>query len=58
MILPILGGSGTHFGTTKAYIWDKRWLEIFETIINQLSGVENMGIGTKMNVLVLLVSEI
>ena len=58
VLLPILGGSGTHFETTRAKLWGNQCLKMFETIINELSGVENGRIGTKMSILALLVSEI
>jgi hypothetical protein len=54
VILPISVNFGTHFGTPRG----NQCLKMVETIINELSGVENGRIGTKMSVLGLLVYEI
>ena len=58
VILPILGGFGANFGTSRAQFWVNQWLRMFETFINGLIGLENSGIGTKISIIALLVSEI
>ena len=57
-ILHFLGKFGANFGTPRAQFWGNLWVIMFETITTGLSGVENGGIGTKMSILALLVSEI
>ena len=53
-----MGGFWANFGVPRAQFGGNHYLGMFETIVNELSGTENRGIGTRIKVLTLLVSEI
>ena len=55
-------GNFTHFGSflnnfgiPRPKIWGHQLLDVFEIIVNELCVLENMGIGTKIRILALLV---